>query len=72
MSDADALGEVIGVFQTRIETLVIAYFADIERTALAWYDSLVAKYGTSLRDLESERNTAATRLDTHLKGLGYE
>lgn len=71
MSDADAPDEVIGVFQTRIEALVIAYFADIERTALAWYDNLVVKYGTSLRDLESQRDTAAARLDTHLKELGY-
>ena len=71
MQEADSPAQAIGVLRIRIEKLVAANFADIERSTLAWYDNLVNKYGTTLRHLESERDTAAARLDTHLKGLGY-
>ena len=72
MPPADAPAEVIGVLRSRIEKLVAAYFADIERSTLAWYDNLVNKYGTTLRDLEAERDAAVARLDRFLKRLGYE
>ena len=47
------------------------YFAAIERSTLTWYDSLVNKYGTTLRHLEAEQEVAAARLTEHLKKLGY-
>ena len=71
MPEADAPTPVIGVLRDRIEKLVAAYFADIERSAFAWYDNLVNKYGTTLRDLENERDTAAACLEKHLERLGY-
>ena len=72
MPSAVAPSKVIGVLRSRIEKLVADHFADIERGTLVWYDDLVTKYGSTLRDLESERDTAAARLDKHLKELGYE
>ena len=71
MPDTDAPDKVIGVLRKRFDTLVADYFADIERRTLDWYDRLVNKYGVSLQDLEYQRDTAADRLDKHLKGLGY-
>ena len=47
------------------------HFSDIQRSALAWYDGLVSKYGTTLRDLEAKRDTSVARLDEHLMRLGY-
>ncbi|MCY4664182.1 MAG: N-6 DNA methylase, partial [Acidimicrobiaceae bacterium] len=72
MSEAEAPTHVIGVLHSRIEKQVAAHFVDIERSTLAWYNNLVHKYGTTLRHLEVERDTAAARLDKHLKGLGYD
>ena len=69
--ETDAPAEVIGVLRCRIEKLVADHYAAIERSTLAWYDNLVNKYGTTLRDLEAEREIAAARLEKHLKGLGY-
>ena len=71
MAAADAPAEVIGVFRSRIKKLVADHFADIERSTLAWYENLVDKYGTTLRQLEAERGAAAARLNKHLKRLGY-
>ena len=71
MPEAAARAQAIGVLRSRIEKQVADHFADIERNTLAWYDNLVNKYGTTLRDLEAERDTAAARLDKHLKELGY-
>ena len=71
MAEADAPAEVIGVLRCRIEKLTTDHFADIERSILTWYDNLANKYGTTLRHLESKRDTAAARLDEHLKELGY-
>ena len=71
MPPADAPAEAIGVLHSRIEKLVADHFAKIERSTLAWYDNLVRKYGTTLRDLEAERDAAAARLEKHLKELGY-
>ena len=71
MTEADAPAEVVGVLRGRIEKLVADHFAHIERSTLAWYGNLVNKYGTTLRDLEAERNAAVARLNKHLKGLGY-
>ena len=72
MAPAEAPAQAIGVLRGRIVKLVADHFADIERSILAWYDNLVNKYGTTLRHLKSERDTAAARLDKHLKRLGYE
>ena len=71
MAPAEAPAQAIGVLHGRIVKLVADHFADIERSTLAWYDNLVNKYGTTLRHLESERDTAAARLDEYLKELGY-
>ena len=71
MSEADAPDEVIGVFHKRIETLVAEHFTGIDRSTLYWYDGLVSKYGTALRDLDTQRDAAAARLDRHLERLGY-
>ena len=71
MLPAGALGNAIGVLRSRIEQLVDLHFAAIERSTLAWYDDLVNKYGTTVRQLEVERDAASARLDQHLKRLGY-
>ena len=71
MSPADAPTEAIGVLRSRIQHYVAGHFAKIERNTLAWYENLVHKYGTTLRDLEAERDVVATRLEKHLKELGY-
>ena len=71
MAEADAPAEAIGVLRGRIDKQVADHFADIERSTLAWYDSLLNKYGTTLRQLEAARDTAAARLDKHLSRLGY-
>ena len=71
MPPAEALPQATDVLRSRIEKLVANHFADIERSTLAWYDNLVNKYGTTLRDLEAKRDAAATRLEEHLKELGY-
>ena len=72
MPPADAPPQAIGVLRSRIEKHVADHIATIERTILTWYDNLTKKYGTTLRQLETERDTAATRLDKHLRALGYE
>ena len=59
------------MLRSRIDKLVADHFADIERSALAWYENLVNKYGTTLRELEAEREAAAARLEKHLRELGY-
>ena len=69
---ADAPAEAIGVLRGRIEKLVTDHFANIERSALAWYDNLAHKYGTTLWDVEAERDAATARLRGHLMELGYE
>ncbi len=71
MPPADAPNQAIGVLRSRIEKLVTAHAATTERTTLAWYDNVTNKYGTTLRRLETQRGTAATRLSQHLKELGY-
>ena len=71
MPPAEALPRAIDVLRSRIEKLVADHFANIERSALAWYDNIVDKYGTTLGDLEAERDAAAARLQRHLKELGY-
>ena len=72
MAEAYAPAEVIGVLRRRIDKLMADQFADIERSILAWYDNLVNKYGTTLRQFEAERDKAAARIEKHLKRLGYE
>ncbi|MCY3849706.1 MAG: hypothetical protein OXF75_02750 [Acidimicrobiaceae bacterium] len=72
MKPEDAPAKVIGVLNNRLEALVDDHYAVIERTALAWYDNLIAKYGTTLGDLETERDDATARLQKHLRDLDYE
>ena len=72
MPEADAPAQAIDVLHGRIVKLVADHVADIERSTLAWYDNLVDKYGTTLQQLESERDQAAAHLAKHLKELGYE
>ena len=67
MPPADAPTQAIGVLRSRIEKLVTDHYATIERSILTWYDNLANKYGTTLRQLETERDAAATRLEEHLK-----
>ena len=69
--DADAPAEAISVLRGRIEHLVADHFTTVERAALAWYDNIVDKYGTTLGDLDAERDAASARLEKHLKELGY-
>ena len=71
MTPADAPSQVISVLRSRIESLVAEHFVAVERSTLAWYDEIVGKYGTTLRDLEAGRDAAAARLEKHLKELGY-
>ena len=72
MPPADAPAYAIGVLRSRIERLVSDHIATIERTTLAWYDNLTSKYGTTLRQLETQRDTATARLKQYLRELGYE
>ena len=58
--------------RSRIEKLASDHYANIEHSTLAWYNNLVNKYGTTLRDLEAQRDAAADRLQKHLERLGYE
>ena len=71
MPESEAPGKAIGVLQSRMEKLVADHFATIERSTLTWYDNLANKYGTTLRELEAERDAAAARLEKYLKELGY-
>ena len=68
----DAPAEAVAVLRSRIERLVDDHYAAIEQSTLAWYDNLANKYGTTLSMLESERDTAAVRLEKHLKELRYD
>ena len=71
MSDADAPAEALSVLRSRVEQLASDHFTTVERSTVAWYDNIVDKYGTTLGDLEAERDAAAARLENHLKELGY-
>ena len=71
MPARDAPAEAIGVLRSRIEKLVADHTATIERSIAAWHDNLANKYATTLRQLETERDTAAARLNQHLEELGY-
>ena len=71
MPAATAPIHAIGVLQGRIESIIADHFATIQRDTLTWYDNRVDKYGTTLRELEVERDSAADRLEQHLKDLGY-
>ena len=72
LSPADAPAMVIGELRSRIEKLVANHYSKIERRAVGWYDNLVDKYGTTLQELEIERDAAIARLAEHLTGLGYD
>ena len=68
---ADAPTQAIDVLRDRIVKLVADHNTTIERSTLTWYNNLANKYGATLRQLEAQRNTAAARLNQHLKELGY-
>ena len=67
----DAPGKAIGVLRSRIEKLVADHFATVEQSTVVWLDKLAIKYGTTLSELEVERDSADARLKWHLKELGY-
>ena len=69
-AEASALG--IDVLRGRIKKLVADHLAGVERSTLTWYDNLINKYGSTLNQLESDRNAATVHLKEHLKKLGYE
>ena len=71
MAPTEAPIQAIGVLRSRIEQLVIDRYATFKRSTVAWYDNLANKYGTTLQDLEAERDNAAARLKQHLKELEY-
>ncbi len=54
--------------QSRLDTEV----ATARRALTARYHTWADKYAVTLRDLETQRDAAATRLDSYLKDLGYE
>ena len=72
MPPANAPCKVIGILRSRIETFVADHFATVEHDTLAWYENLVYKYGTTLRQLEAARDAANVHLATILQELGYE
>ena len=72
MAEADAPAEVIGVLRSRIEKLVADHFADIERSTLAWYDNLVNKYATTIRQLEPTSLTSSRRLPNFASRSTYD
>ena len=68
----DAPAEAVGVLRSRIKKRIAGHFATVERYTLAWYDNLTRKYGTTLSQLEYERDVISARLEKHLTELGYE
>lgn len=71
LTDGAATSLVMGELRRRIGQHVSDHTATVERQSVAWYDNLVAKYGTTLRQLEAARDEAVARLNTHLQELGY-
>lgn len=72
LSVESAPDQAIGVLRNRLRRLISDHCAALERTTLAWYDNLADKYGTTLRQLEAERDAATAALNQHLRELGYE
>jgi len=72
MLTVDAPLPAIGALHSRFDRLATDHFAAIERDAVIRYDDLVAKYGTTLRSLEAERDKTTAHIDGHLEQLGYE
>ena len=70
MAPADAPTQALGVLRGRIEKLVTDHFATIEHSILAWYNNLANKYGTTLQDLETERDNATARLEKTSESWG--
>ncbi|MCX6879444.1 MAG: N-6 DNA methylase [Verrucomicrobia bacterium] len=71
--DADAAKTVI---LERLRRILVstydAYLRADSRACLAALENLHAKYAVTARDIEAERNSAAQKLNTYLKDLGYE
>ena len=72
MAPTDTPTQAFGVLRDRIEKLVDDHYSTIEHHTLTWYNNLADKYGTTLRELETQRDNAAARLNQHLKELGYD
>lgn len=71
MSQVEAISCASTVLRNRAEVIVSDYYADIERSILAWYSNLVSKYSTDLRSLIVKRDFAADCLDKNFEDLGY-
>ena len=72
MAPSEAPTQAVSVLRGRIGKLVANHYATTERNTLNWYNNLTNKYSSTLRDLETQRDNAASRLEEHLKALGYE
>ena len=72
MAPSEAPTQAVSVLRGRIGKLVANHYATTERNTLNWYNNLTNKYSITLRDLETQRDNAASRLEEHLKALGYE
>lgn len=72
LSAEETTNLVTGDLRGRIEQLVGSHYSAIEREVTAWHEGLAAKYGVTLRHLETTRDEAASRLNKHLQELGYE
>jgi type I restriction enzyme M protein len=72
MTDDDATECVACELWARIEDLINDHYANLERNITCWYDNLADKYGTTLRQLETQRDQAAARFREHLREFGYE
>ena len=71
LSTTDARVRAISELRRRVEKLVVDHFAEVERSVVDWYDNLVDKYGTTLRQLEDRRDEATACLHKHLEDLQY-
>ena len=71
MKDSDVPAAAIGVLRNRVEKLMGDYFAELQRETDAWYTNLIDKYGKTLYEFETERDSATALLKEHLGRLGY-
>ena len=71
ISVSDAPNWAIGTLRNRMRDLVMQHFDMVKCCALAWYDELARKYGSTLRETERRRSVSAARLEQNLAELGY-
>ncbi|MGH3504413.1 MAG: N-6 DNA methylase [Nocardioidaceae bacterium] len=70
--DADAeTALVLRVFRADLQARLDGVVAAGHRALVERFRTWADKYAVTLRDLEAERDTAAARLETYLKELGY-